>query len=105
MFTRHSADGKIAVLIVYVDNIILTGDDIIEMKQLKKHQTSEFEIKDLGSLKYFFDMEVARSRKSVVVSQRKYMMDLLKETGMSGCRPVETPFDPNQNLKTIREGQ
>ncbi|KAK2993136.1 hypothetical protein RJ640_006823 [Escallonia rubra] len=98
MFTRHSTDGKIAILIVYVDDIILTGDDTAEMKRLKQCLASEFEIKDLGSLKFFLGMEIARSKKGIAVSQRKYVLDLLKETGMSGCRPVVTPIDPNKKL-------
>ncbi|KAK3036194.1 hypothetical protein RJ639_030264 [Escallonia herrerae] len=92
-------DGKLAILIVYVDDIILTGDDIVEMERLKQCLASEFEIKDLGSLKCFLGMEIARSRKGIAVSQRKYVLDLLKETGMSGCRPVETSIDPNQKLE------
>lgn len=68
------------MLIVYVDEIILTGDNIDEMEQLKKSLASEFEIKDLGQLRYFLGMEVARSKKGITVSQRKYVIDLLKET-------------------------
>ncbi|KAK3025234.1 hypothetical protein RJ639_044582 [Escallonia herrerae] len=95
---KHSTYGKIAILIVYVDDIIRTEDDIAEMERLKQCLASEFEIKDLGSLKFFLGMEIARSRKGIAVSQRKYVLDLLKETGMSGCHPVETPIDPNQKL-------
>ncbi|EXC12992.1 hypothetical protein L484_016923 [Morus notabilis] len=62
MFIKHSDDGKIAVLIVYVDDIILTGDNSAKMSHLKESLASEFEIKDLGSLKYFLGMEVARSK-------------------------------------------
>lgn len=104
MFVKHSKDGKIAVLIVYVDDIILTGDDLIEMERLKKSLASSFEIKDLGTLRYFLGMEVARSKKGIVVSQRKYVLDLLKETGMSGCRPADTPMDPNHKLADIKDG-
>lgn len=104
MFFRHSKDGKIAILIVYVDDIILTGDDVCEMSRLKTSLSSAFEIKDLGSLRYFLGMEVARSKKGIVVSQRKYVLDLLKETGMSGCRPADTPIDPNQKLGDGKEG-
>lgn len=63
MFVRRSTEGKIAILIVYVDDIILTVDDLPEMSRLKKTLFVEFEIKDLGSLRYFLGMEVARSRK------------------------------------------
>lgn len=77
MFIKHSDDGKIAILIVYVDDIILTRDNVTEMDRLKKSLDLEFEIKDLGSLRYFLRMEVARSKRGLVVSQRKYILDLL----------------------------
>ena len=93
-----------AVLIVYVDDIILTGSDGDEISRLKKHLASEFEIKDLGPLCYFLGMEVARSRMGISVSQRKYVLDLLEETGMSGCRPSDIPVDPNQKLGEVSNG-
>jgi len=71
---------------------------VTEMERLKRNLAVEFEIKDLGSLKYFLGMEVARSKKGIAVSQRKYVLDLLQETGMSGGRPVDTPMDPNVKL-------
>ena len=89
---------------MYVDDIILTRDDVREMNRLKTSISSTFEIKDLEPLKYFLGMEVARSKKGIVVSQRKYVLDLLKETSMSGCRPVDTPIDPNQKLGDDKEG-
>ena len=58
----------------------------------------EFEIKDLENLKYFLGMEVAKSKKSISVSQRKYTIDLLTETGMQGCRPADTPMEFNCKL-------
>lgn len=104
MFTKVSHGGKRTALIVYVDDIIITGDDLLEMNNLKKSLASEFETKDLGSLKYFLGMEVARSRKGIVISQRKYVLDLLKDTGMSGCRPSDTPIEPNLKLGDDKEG-
>ncbi|KAK5836567.1 hypothetical protein PVK06_012359 [Gossypium arboreum] len=104
MSYRHSQKGRIAVIIVYVDDIILTGDDVDEIRSLKEHLALEFEMKDLGPLKYFLGMEIARSKKGLVVSQRKYVIDLLKEVGMSGCRPVDTPIDPNVKFRN-KEGR
>lgn len=92
MFIKHSLDGKRAIMIVYVDDIILTGDWLDEITCLKNVLGREFEIKDLGQLKYFLGMEVARSHKDIVVSQCKYTLDLLKETGMLGCKPATTPM-------------
>ena len=78
MFFKHSTEGKIVILIVYVDDIILTGDDSNELKRLKKVLACEFEIKDLGALKYFLGMEFARSKKGICVSQRKYVLSFIK---------------------------
>ncbi|KAH9722152.1 retrovirus-related pol polyprotein from transposon RE1 [Citrus sinensis] len=103
MFTRVSAKGKITVLIVYVDDIILTRDDLVEMDRLKQSLATDFEIKDLGALKYFLGMEVARSKKGIVVSQRKYILDLLKETGISGCKPIDTPMKYNLKLGSVTD--
>jgi hypothetical protein len=78
-------------LIVYVDDIILPGNDGIEMERLKRNLAVDFEIKDLGPLKYFLGMEVERSKKGIVVSQRKYVLYLLQATCMSGCKHADTP--------------
>ncbi|RVW94789.1 Retrovirus-related Pol polyprotein from transposon TNT 1-94 [Vitis vinifera] len=94
LFIKRSHGGKITVLIVYVDDIIVTGNDKEEISRFKTVLSKEFEIKDLGTLRYFLGMEVARSSKGIFVSQRKYTLDLLKETGMLGCKPSNTPMDP-----------
>ncbi|RVW91109.1 Retrovirus-related Pol polyprotein from transposon RE1 [Vitis vinifera] len=99
LFVKHFPEGKLAIIIVYVDDIILTGDHEEKIDLLKKLLTKEFEIKDLGNLKYFLRMEIARSKKGIAVSQRKYVLDLLNETGMLGCKPAETPMDTTVKLE------
>ena len=69
-------------LIVF-DDIVFTGDDLEEMGKLKNDLAKEFEIKDLGNLKYFLGIEVARSKDGIFIFERQYVLDLLKETG--GC--------------------
>ncbi|KAK2993290.1 hypothetical protein RJ640_022129 [Escallonia rubra] len=96
------SNGKLTILIVYVNDIILTGDDYEEMNRLKTILTKEFEIKDLGKLKYFLGMKVAHSNKGISISQRKYTLDLLKETGMLGCKPIDTHMDPICKLDWAR---
>ena len=70
LFFKHSSEGKKAILIVYVDDIMMTGDDSEELERLKKLLANEFEIKDLGELKYFLRMEFARSKRGIFVFQR-----------------------------------
>ena len=95
MFYKHLVDGKIVILIVYVDDIILTGDNIDGMEKLKRVLAIEFEVKDLDLLRYFLGMEVARTTQGIVVCQRKYTIDLLEETRMLGCKPIDTPMEVN----------
>lgn len=54
MFFKHSLEGEITIIIVYVDDIILTGDYVEDMCILKEILAKEFEIKDLGDLNFFF---------------------------------------------------
>ncbi|KAH9741647.1 protein kinase domain-containing protein [Citrus sinensis] len=98
MFLKHGKEDKLAVFIVYVDDIILIGNNIDEIERLKMLLTKEFETKDLGYLKYFLEIEVARSRKGIFLSQRKYILDLLEETGMLGCKPSDVPIESNHRL-------
>ena len=65
---------------------------------MKENLSKEFEVKDLGQLKYFLGIEIARSPQGIVLSQRKYVLDFLNETGMLGCQPASTPIDPNHKL-------
>ena len=82
-----------------MDDIILTSNDAGELEVLKKFLARKFEIKDLGALRYFLGMELARSKKGIFVSQRKYVLNLLEETGLLGCKPTETPMEPNLRLQ------
>nr|CAN61034.1 hypothetical protein VITISV_041749 [Vitis vinifera] len=105
IFYKHSKDGKIAILIVYVDDIVLTGSDKEELERLKRRLATEFEIKDLGALKYFLGMEFARSKEGIFVNQRKYVLDLLGDTGQLGCKLVETPIEPNIKLLPSKDDE
>jgi len=99
LFTKHNSNGTTIVL-VYVDDIIITGDNQNEIEGVKRNLKQKFEIKDLGKLKYFLGIEIAHSTKGLFISQRKYVLDLLKETGKIGCKPAITPIDTNIKLNT-----
>ncbi|XP_062075663.1 uncharacterized mitochondrial protein AtMg00810-like [Humulus lupulus] len=79
--------------------MILTGNDINGMEELKRLITQEFKVKDLGQMRYFMGMEFARTKQGISISQRKYVIDLLKETGMFGCKLAATPVEPKGKYK------
>ncbi|KAI9193816.1 hypothetical protein LWI28_000412 [Acer negundo] len=80
----------------------MTDDDIEEIERLKQLLAQEFEVKDLGTLKYFLGMEFARSKRGIFVSQRKYILDLLGEIGMIGYKAAETSIEPNLKLEATK---
>lgn len=67
---------KTIALIVYVDDIVVMGNNEMEIAQHKSRLAKEFEIKDLGSLRYLLTIEVAKSTQCIFLSQRKYVLDL-----------------------------
>ena len=98
VFYRHSAPGRCIYLVVYVDDIVTTDNDQDYITDIKQHLFKHFQTKDLGRLKYFLGIEVAQSRSGIVISKHKYALDILEETGMMGCTPIDTPMDPNVKL-------
>lgn len=91
------------MVLVYVDDILVTGNSKEGINDVKKLLNEQFKIKDLGQMKYFLGIEIARSGKGIVLSQRKYVLDLLNDTGMSGCKPLSLPMLPSLRLQAYEE--
>lgn len=104
MFYKSTDQGKITVLIIYVDDMILTGNDHVEIEALRKILAKEFEVKDLGVLRYFLGMEIARNKNGTSISQRKYTLDLLKETWMLGCKLSDIPIGVRHKIDPAKKG-
>ncbi|XP_004289307.1 PREDICTED: uncharacterized mitochondrial protein AtMg00810-like [Fragaria vesca subsp. vesca] len=98
LFVRNGASRKLVVLI-YVDDLIITGDNVQEIEVLKQALHKKFAIKDLGKLKYFLGIEMATSKKGLFLNQRKYVLDLLKEANMLGCTSARSPLDRKFKLE------
>ena len=81
----------------------MTGNDERENHEVKHRLPTEFEIKELGKLKYFLGIEVAYSTQGIFISQQKYVTDLLAETGKIGCKLVSSPMDPNHKFGEAKE--
>jgi hypothetical protein len=85
-------------LLVYVDDIILTCNSLDGFHRIKQLLDTQFKIKDLGQLKYFWGIEVAHSKVGVTICQRKYCLDLLHDTGLLGAKPAKTPLENSVKL-------
>ncbi|XP_060969836.1 uncharacterized mitochondrial protein AtMg00810-like [Cannabis sativa] len=97
LFARGSNETFIALL-VYVDDIIITGPNLPLLHQLQDSLHQKFQLKTLGDLKYFLGFEIARAKEGLFISQRKYTLQLLEDTGFLGSKPSKTPMDPKLRL-------
>ncbi|CAL9001424.1 unnamed protein product [Prunus brigantina] len=104
LFVRHS-DSEVVILLLYVDDIILTGSNEKMVQLVIDELSSVFEIKDLGKLKFFLGLQVSyASNSDIFVNQSKYAKELLHKAGMHSCRSCSTPCKPHtQVLKEYGE--
>ncbi|XP_072066650.1 uncharacterized protein [Arachis hypogaea] len=92
LFTKSTKSG-FTVILVYVDDLIVSGDDMAEISFIKQHLHLLFKIKDIGELKFFLALEVIRSKRGIMVNQKKYCLDLLKDYNLLNAKLVATPMD------------
>ncbi|GJV37117.1 ribonuclease H-like domain-containing protein [Tanacetum coccineum] len=94
LFTK-SEKGNFLALLVYVDDIIVTENNVNEIEKFKEFLRTKFQIKDLDKLKYFLGIEVLETDLGLCLSQRKYCLDLLSKYGLLACKPSVTPLEQN----------
>ncbi|XP_048493123.1 uncharacterized mitochondrial protein AtMg00810-like [Beta vulgaris subsp. vulgaris] len=99
LFTR-TQNGEFLVLLVYVDDILITGTSLSQIEEVKRSLDSAFTIKDLGNLTYFLGIEVLRTDNGIFLSQKKYIKDILSDAGMLDCFTAPAPLSCGLKLST-----
>jgi hypothetical protein len=93
------SDGtNIFYLLVYIDDILLTGSNSAMLNRLIQLLSSKFKLRDLGAVHYFLGIEVQSTGMGLMLRLHKYMFDILTRAGMTSCKPVDTLVSP---LKVI----
>ncbi|XP_019057729.1 PREDICTED: uncharacterized protein LOC109116546 [Tarenaya hassleriana] len=95
IFCKH---GIVIYVLVYVDDIVVTGNDTSRNQQFIQLLSDRFSVKDLGDLKFFLGVEVSRSHKGLFLTQQRYVQDLLKRTNMLHAKSVATPMSLTTSL-------
>ena len=91
LFSRNTT-GLLTFVLVYVDDLLITGSDVLGIKQLKQDLHHAFTIKDLGLARYFLGLKICRSSTGTFLNQRKYVLDILSDTGLTGAKPAKFPL-------------
>ena len=97
LFFKKNSTSFIAIL-VYVDDILIASDNKKAVDELKILLDQQFTLKDLGDLKFFLGLEVARTTDGINLCQRKYTLEVLGDASMLGCKPAKVPMDRNLKL-------
>lgn len=97
LFIKHNS-SKIILILVYVDDLPLSGNCMELINDLKKMLSMNFHMKDLGQLRYFLGLEIDSSENGIFISQKKYALDILKEHKMLHSKPLQLPLDTHIKL-------
>ncbi|KAK4392025.1 Retrovirus-related Pol polyprotein from transposon RE2 [Sesamum angolense] len=91
LFIKPAPQGFVALL-VYVDDILVMAPTEDLISEIKQYLDALFTIKDLGYAKYFLGLEIARSTEGMSITQHKYAMDIITDSGMVSATSVSTPL-------------
>ena len=104
LFTKRSSTGKIIIVSIYVDDLIFTGDDDAILTDFKRSMLREFDMSDLGSMRFFLGIEVLQRDDGIFICQRKYALEILKRFGMLESNEVNSPIIPGFKISKDEDG-
>ena len=97
LFTRKQGKSFTALLI-YVDDILITGNDLMSIATTKKFLHGHFHLKGLDDLKYFLGIEVSAFKNGIFISQHKYVLEIIENAGLLGAAPIDTLMERGLKL-------
>ncbi|BBG94373.1 transposable element gene [Prunus dulcis] len=104
LFIKSGDKGKLLIVSLYVDDLIFTGNDEDMFKSFKESMKKEFDMSDLGRMKYFLGVEVVQNSDGIFICQRKYAKEVLEKFGMETSNPVNNPIVPGCQLSKSESG-
>jgi hypothetical protein len=109
LFTRRTHEGRIIIVSIYVDDLIFTGNDEVMLSDFKNSMLREFDMTDLGKMRFFLGIEVLQKSDGIYICQRKYALEVLRRFGMMESNSVGSPIVPgfkisrNEDENTVDE--
>ena len=90
--------GKLTILLLYVDDLLITGDDESTITDLKAKLHQTFEMTDLDAAHTYLGVEIHRQPSGIFLSQYNYITNPLTKFHLLGCNPTRLPIDPKIQL-------
>ncbi|CAJ2660326.1 unnamed protein product [Trifolium pratense] len=97
-------DG-ILIVSIYVDDLIVTGNNLVHINTFKQSMMNRFAMSDLGKMKYFLGVEVCQTDDGIFIHQMKYASEILSKFGMENCNAVSSPIVPGCKLMKNETGK
>lgn len=94
LFTKCKDDRSLLIVSIYVDDLLFTGNDAELCEEFKSSMKLEFDMSDLGRMRYFLGVEVVQNEEGIYIGQRKYAQELLERFGMLDSNSVKNPIVP-----------
>lgn len=98
LYVKRFSNDDVLVVSLYVDDLLVTGNNMEELMNFKNEMQKQFEMTDLGDMKYFLGLEVHQSMDGIFICQQKYAQEILKKFKMQDSKPVPTPLVLNAKL-------
>ena len=98
LFIKTRKEGKVLIVSLYVDDLIFTGNDVLMFTEFKNSMKDEFDMTDLGKMRYFLGLEVLQRSDGIFISQKKYTLEVLQRFGMGKSNSVHNPIVPGFKL-------
>lgn len=95
---RKEVSNELLVVVVYVDDLLVTGSSLKLIESFKQEMAAKFEMSDLGLLTYYLGIEVLQGEDGIILKQDRYARRILEETGMATCNPTHIPMEMNSKF-------
>ena len=98
LFVKEQGKEKVLYVNIYVDDLVFIGNDEQLMEEFKTSMKAEFEMTDLGKMRYFLGIEVIQNSAGIHISQKKYAVEVLTRFKMMECNAFVNPIVPGSRL-------
>ncbi|KAJ9537516.1 hypothetical protein OSB04_030249 [Centaurea solstitialis] len=105
LFVKNGKEGDFLLVSLYVDDLIFTGTNLSLCEEFKISMKQEFDMTDLGKMKFFLGVEIQQMNEGIFLCQKKYAREIVTRFGMENCNAVKNLIVPGTRMSLEEEGE